>query len=90
MVAIEEEAISLPCTACVCVCMGKCRGRTSDNKEGGEVTKPKYLIPSHLCSNRSARFDQRVELVHVRLHVFVVAHVDQHFGIAGEHGWKEE
>ena len=73
----------------VCVCA---RERTEAGrriiKEGGEVKKTKSLVPSHRCSNRSARFDQRVELVYVRLRRRL-AHVEQHVGLAGEHGWEE-
>ena len=47
-----------------------------------------HVFSSHLCSNRSARFDERVQLVHVRLRL-ILAHVEQHVGVAGEHGWEE-
>ena len=55
---------------------------------------PKYLVPTHRCSNRSARLDERVELVYVRLHgyfiiVLFAAHLEQHVGLAGGRGWEE-
>ena len=52
--------------------------------ESGHTT---HVFSSHRCSNRSARFDERVELVHVRLPR--QAHLEQHVGLAGEHGWEE-
>jgi hypothetical protein len=54
-----------------------------------------HVFSSHRGSNRSARFDERVELVHVRLHgIFIIvlfaAHGGQHVGFAGEHSWEGE
>ena len=50
-----------------------------------------HVFSSHRGSNRSARFDERVELVHVRLRRRpFVAHLEQHVGFAGEHGWEGE